>query len=134
MKSTLRPPLSPEPALDSASRATESPPVSPEGPRKPTHPSLVTVLPRLQVQEQANLRSTNMDSSLAFTNLPPSGGTASFLQLHHCPVILILTYSCILSGKRMCLLWACDCRRRQLWPRALGVHHCREAPFCDRGD
>ena len=48
-----------------------------------------------------------MAFSLAFTNLPPSGGTASFLQLHHCPVILIFTSSCILSGNSMSLLWTC---------------------------
>lgn len=33
-----------------------------------------------------------MDSSLVSTNSPPpSGGTASFLQLYRCPVILIFT-------------------------------------------
>ena len=47
-----------------------------------------------------------MDSSLVSTNSPPSGGTASFLQLYHCPVILIFTHLCILSGNSMCILWA----------------------------
>lgn len=47
-----------------------------------------------------------MDSSLVSTNSPPSGGTASFLQLYRCPVILIFTHLYILSGNSVCLLWA----------------------------
>ena len=78
MKNTLRPPLSPEPALDSASRATESPPVSPVGPRRPPHPSLVTVLPWLSSPGVGRLKNNQYGLFPGFHQLTTLGRHSQF--------------------------------------------------------
>lgn len=64
-----------------------------------------TVLPWLLDQGVRKIKNHQKASSVA-PSTPPSGGTASFLQLCRHPVILIFIHLCILSVSMMHLLCA----------------------------